>query len=322
MNAERQPVSGVDYPATFEQFEAWFGTEEACRMYLARLRWADGFVCPHCGAPGTAWTTSRGLWHCRACQGQTSVTAGTLFEGTRKPLRTWFSAIWSVTSQKHGANALGLQRVLGLGSYQTAWAWLHKLRRAMVRPGRDRLSGDVEVDEAYVGGLEEGVAGRLTESKSLVVIAAEVRGKATGRIRMRCVQDASEESLLSFVQEAVTPGAQVRTDGWAGYNGLKALGYKHKPKVIAGGRRSASEVMPRVHKVASLLKRWILGTLQGGVQRRHLDYYLDEFTFRFNRRTSRSRGQLFYRLVQQAVATDPVPFRALVGGKKTSHHKP
>ncbi len=321
MDVERQPVSGLDFPGTFEQFETHFATEEACQQYLARVRWPDGFVCPRCGTQSKAWTTSRGLWHCRACQGQTSVTAGTVFDGTRKPLRTWFLAIWFVTSQKHGANALGLQRVLGLASYQTAWAWLHKLRRAMVRPGRDRLDGDVEVDETYVGGHEEGVAGRQTESKSIVVIAAEVRGTATGRIRMRCVPDASEESLLPFVQETVTPEARVRTDGWVAYNGLKALGYKHKPTVIAGGRRTASEVMPRVHKVASLLKRWLLGTLQGGVQRRHLDYYLDEFTFRFNRRASRSRGLLFYRLVQQAVATDPVPFRALVGGKTPTDHK-
>jgi len=320
MDRVREPVAGVDFPATFEQFEAWFATEEACRRYLAQLRWVEGFVCPHCRAQGTAWMTSRGLWHCQACQGQTSVTAGTVFEGTRNPLRTWFLAMWFVTSQKHGANALGLQRVLGLGSYQTAWAWLHKLRRVMVRPGRDRLSGDVEVDEAYVGGHEEGVAGRQTESKGIVAIAAEVRGTATGRIRMRCVEDVSAESLLPFVQEAVAPGARVRTDGWLGYKGLKALGYKHRPKVIAGGSRTASEVMPRVHKVASLLKRWLLGTLQGGVQPQHLDYYLDEFTFRFNRRTSRSRGQLFYRLVQQAAAADPVPYRALVGGKRPSDH--
>ncbi|MGH9671058.1 MAG: IS1595 family transposase [Terriglobales bacterium] len=320
MEPDRQPVPGVDFPVTFGQFEEWFATEAACRRYLAQLRWPSGFVCPRCQACSATWTTSRGLWHCQACQGQTSVTAGTVFEGTRKPLRAWFLAMWFVTSQKHGASALGLQRVLGLGSYQTAWAWLHKLRRAMVRPGRDRLSGDVEVDETYVGGPEEGVAGRQTESKSIVAIAAEVRGKATGRIRMRRVPDVSGESLLPFVQEAVAPGARVRTDGWGGYGGLRTLGYRHKPKVIRGGRRTASEVMPRVHKVASLLKRWLLGTLHGGVQPPHLDYYLDEFTFRFNRRTSRSRGQLFYRLVQQAVATDPVPYRSLVGGEGRPDH--
>jgi len=321
MGIERQPVPGVDFPATFEQFDAWFATEEACRRYLAQLRWPGGFVCPHCGAHGATWMTSRGLWHCRTCQGQTSVTAGTVLEGTRKPLRTWFLAMWFVTSQKHGANAIGLQRVLGLRSYQTAWAWLHKLRRAMVRPGRDRLNGDVEVDETYVGGPEEGVAGRQIESKRIVAIAAEVRGAATGRIRMRCVEDVSAESLLPFVRETVEPGSRVRTDGWGGYSGLKALGYKHKPRVIAGGSRTASEVMPRVHKAASLLKRWLMGTLQGGVQPQHLDYYLDEFTFRFNRRTSRSRGQLFYRLVQQATSAAPVPYRSLVGGKRASDHK-
>jgi transposase-like protein len=320
MEPERQPVAGVDYPGSFEQFEGWFDTESACRRYLAQVRWPSGFVCPHCQARSATWTTSRGLWHCRACQGQTSVTAGTMFEGTHKPLRVWFLAMWFVTSQKHGASALGLQRVLGLGSYQTAWAWLHKLRRAMVRPGRDRLSGEVEVDETYVGGPEEGVKGRQTESKSIVAIAAEVRGKATGRIRMRRVRDVSGESLQRFVQEAVAPGSRVRTDGWRSYDGLKALGYRHRPRVILGGRRTANEVMPRVHKAASLLKRWLMGTLHGGVQPRHLDYYLDEFTFRFNRRTSRSRGLLFYRLVQQAVATDPVPYRSLVGGRRRPHH--
>ena len=192
----------------------------------------------------------------------------------------------------------------------------------MVRPGRERLSGGVEVDETYVGGPEEGVMGRQRESKGIVAIAAEVRGKATGRIRMRRVPDVSGESLLPFVQEAVAPGACVRTDGWGGYGGLRALGYRHQPKVIRGGRRTASEIMPRVHKVASLLKRWLLGTLHGGVQPQHLDYYLDEFTFRFNRRTSRSRGQLFYRLVQQAVATDPAPYHTLVGGRRRPRHNP
>jgi len=315
MESGHQPIAGLDFPATIDQFEAWFSSEAACHRYIAQLRWPKGFVCPRCQSDGVSWMTSRGLWHCRACHSQTSVTAGTVFEGTRKPLRTWFLAMWFVTSQKHGANALGLQRVLGLRSYQTAWTWLHKLRRAMVRPDRDRLSGDVEVDETYVGGLEEGVAGRRTDRKSIVAIAAEVRGKAMGRIRMRCVPDVKGESLLAFVQDTVISGAQVRTDGWGGYRGLDALGYRHKPTPIRASRRTASKVTPRVHKVASLLKRWLLGTLHGGVQPPHLDYYLDEFTFRFNRRNSRSRGLLFYRLVQQAVVTNPAPYRTLVGGK-------
>ena len=185
MESLDHPVPGVDYPRTFQEFDVRFVSEEACREYLRRLRWPQGFQCPHCGVPGEPWMTARGVLHCRACQGQTSVTAGTVFEGTRKPLRTWFLAMWFVTSQKHGASALGLQRVLGLGSYQTAWAWLHKLRRAMVRPGRDRLTGPVEVDETYVGGPEEGVRGRETLDKTPVVIAAEARGRGIGRIRLR-----------------------------------------------------------------------------------------------------------------------------------------
>lgn len=256
--------------------------------------------------------TARGVLHCRACQGQTSVIAGTVFEGTRKPLRTWFLAMWFVTSQKHGASALGLQRVLGLGSYQTAWAWLHKLRRAMVRPGRDRLAGPVEVDETYVGGPEEGVRGRETTDKTPVVIAAEARGRGIGRIRLRRVEDVSAERLLPFIQLAVTPGSEVHTDGWSGYTGLRSLGYEHRVTPLKRSGHPAHELMPRVHKVAALLKRWLLGTHHGGVQPSHLDYYLDEFTFRFNRRSSRARGLLFHRLAQQAMATGPAPYHRLV----------
>ena len=309
------PVPGVDYPRTFEEFDARFRGEKACRRYLAGLRWAGGFVCPHCGWSGKPWTTSRSLLHCRSCQGQTSVTAGTIFEGTRKPLRIWFLAMWFVTSQKHGVSALGLQRVLGLGSYQTAWAWLHKLRRAMVRPGRDRLSGEIEVDETYVGGPEEGVAGRQTYDKAIVAVAAEKRpGRAIGRIRLRCVPDVSGDSLLAFVQDAVSEGSKVHTDGWRGYLGLKGLGYRHAVTNLAASNRLAHELMPRVHHVASLLKRWLLGTHHGGVQLSHLDYYLDEFTFRFNRRRSRVRGLLFHRLAEQAVATDAAPLPKLRAG--------
>jgi transposase-like protein len=238
------------------------------------------------------------------------VIAGTVFQDTHKPLTMWFRMMWWVTSQKNGASALGLKRVLGLGSYQTAWAWLHKLRRAMVRPSRDRLSGRIEVDETYLGGVEEGLRGRKKERKALIVVAAQENGRAIGRIRMRQIPDASGDSLLPFVQEAIEPGSVVHTDGWLGYQGLAAQGFVHEITLIKGG--DASELLPRVHRVVSLLKRWLLGTHQGAVSRKHLDYYLDEFTFRFNRRTSRHRGKLFYRLIQQAVAVDPVPYKTLV----------
>jgi len=222
--------------------------------------------------------------------------------------------MWWVTNQKTGVSALGLQQALGLGSYQTAWAWLHKLRRAMVRPDRDRLTGRVEVDETYVGGSEEAVSGRETWLKSLVAVAAEERGTRIGRIRLRKIMDSSAASLEPFILSSIELGAVAHTGGWTGYNGVEGLGYVHEVTNNKHSARPAHESLPRVQRVASLLKRWLLGTHRGGVSREHLDYYLNEFTFRFNRRTSRHRGKLFYRLAQQAVAVDPVPYGRLIGG--------
>ena len=194
-----------DYPRNLAEFEARFSTERACREYLIRLRWPDGFRCPQCGGR-KSWPVREVLLQCAGCGHQSSVTAGTIFQDTRKPLTVWFRAMWAVTSQKNGASAIGLQRVLGLGSYDTAWTWLHKLRRAMVRPGRDRLSGRVEVDQTYWGSQEEGVRGRQTESKALIVIAAQEDGDGIGRVRMRRIPDASAESLMAFIEEAIKPG--------------------------------------------------------------------------------------------------------------------
>jgi transposase-like protein len=293
----------AEYPETILEFREWFAAEQACRDYLARLRWPDGFVCPRCQSR-KGWPMQRGLYWCQHCDHQVSVTAGTLFHDTHKPLRLWFEAIWYVTNQKSGVSALGLQRVLGLGSYPTAWNWLHKLRRAMVRPGRDRLSGIVEVDEIFIGGERAGKRGRGAAAKTLVVIAAQEAEKGIGRIRMRQVADAAGESLEPAVWEMVEPGTVVRTDGWRGYNGLSELGYDHQ--VIRKNPGLGDNLLPLVNRVASLLKRWLLGTHQGAVDHSHLDYYLDEYTFRFNRRTSRSRGLLFYRLISQAIDLGPV----------------
>ena len=210
------------------------------------------------------------------------------------------------------ASALGLQSILGLGSYRTAWALLHKLRRAMVRPGRERLSGRVEVDETYVGGAEEGLRGRQTQKKALVAIAAEEDGAGIGRIRMKRIRGASKQQLHGFIQEAVEPDSTIHTDSWEGYVGLEALGYRHEYDFLAGSSQSASELLPHVHRVAALLKRWLIGTHQGAVSREHLDYYLDEYTFRFNRRRSRHRGKLFYRLVQQAATVGPTTYSEMV----------
>lgn len=246
-----------DYPRALVEFERRFGTDEACRDYLFRQRWPDGFVCPRCGHR-KAWPVGRVLYECAGCTYQASVIAGTIFQDTHKPLTLWFRMIWWVSSQKNGASALGLQRVLGLGSYKTAWTWLHKLRRAMVRPGRDRLSGRIEVDETYLGGEEEGVRGRKTERKALIVVAAQENGRAIGGIRMRQIPDASADSLLPFLQDVIEPGSVVHTDGWLGYTGLEAKGFVHDITLIKGG--DASELLPRVHRVVSLLKRWLLGT--------------------------------------------------------------
>ncbi len=298
-----------DYPKTLAEFEESFGTEEACREYLFQLRWPEGFVCPRCQGD-QSWLTQRGQLVCSVCGYHASVTAGTIFQGTHKPLKTWFRAIWWVTSQKTGTSALGLQRVLGLGSYQTAWTWLHKLRRAMIRSGRDRLAGTVQVDETYIGGEKPGKRGRGAEGKALILVAAQRDGNRIGRIRLRRVQDASAKSLEPAIIEAVEPGADIHTDGWSGYRGLRARGYEHE--IVRASATVGEDLLPLVHRVVSLLKRWLMGTHQGAVSHCHLDYYLDEFTFRFNRRTSRYRGKLFYRLVQQAANVDPVLYSTMI----------
>ena len=301
-----------EYPRDVAEFERRFATQQACQAYLEQLRWSEGFRCPRCD--GTkAWRVRERWWQCADCAHQTSVTAGTIFQDTRTPLPTWFRAMWWVTNQKGGVSALGLQRALGLGSYKTAWTWLHKLRRAMVRPGRDRLTGRVEVDETHWGAAEAGAWGRRKLNKVLIAVAVEQVGRrGLGRIRMRQIPDASAASLQGFVREAITPGSLNHTDGWVGYDRLEQSGYGHRITFVKGQRESAAALLPRVHQVVSLLKRWLLGTHHGAVSFDHLDYYLDEFTFRFNRRTSRSRGKLFYRLAQQAVAVEPVPYKNLI----------
>jgi len=302
-----------DYPRTITEFKNRFNTEDACFLYLEALRWPDGFRCPNC-EHNEAWQTKRGLYQCKRCRRQTSITAGTIFHDSRKPMRLWFEAMWHITSQKFGANALGLQRVLSLGSYHTAWKWLHKLRRAMVRPGRELLSGTVEVDETYIGGERPGKRGRGADNKTLVIIAVEdksgmmSKGRGIGRIRLKRIEDASSNSLIDFIKMNVTAGSVIRTDGWLGYEPLKRNGYEH---IIDGSKN-----LTIAHLVAALVKRWLLGTYQGAINPDHLDYYLDEYTFRFNRRKSASRGKLFYRLVQQAVIANPVLGRNITGGMR------
>ena len=263
-----------DYPRTVQEFESRFSTEEGCRAYLVSLRWPEGFQCPRCKATN-AVVVRKTLFQCSSCRRQSSATAGTIFQDTRKPLVMWFRAMWYVTSQKNGASALGLQRILGLGSYRIAWSWLHKLRRTMVRSSRDRLAGWVEVDETYLGGQEEGVVGRGVVDKALIVIAAQADGKGIGRIRMRVIQHPSAASLHPFVEDRIEPGSTVHTDEWQGYAGLNKKGYDHEVTPIRGRPKEVPTLMPRVHLVVSLLKRWLTGTHQGGVSHEHLPYYLD-----------------------------------------------
>lgn len=305
---------GVDYPKNRTEFERFFPDEEACETFLIQLRWPDGFVCPGCRSQGDPWRSARGLL-CRTCKWRTSVTAGTIFHRTRKPLKLWLLAAWEIAGPKYGTNAMTLMRALGLESYETAWAWLHKFRRAMVRPDRDQLAGIVEVDETYIGAILEGGGGRQTGKKAIVAIAVEVRERSRlGRIRLARVPNVSRNALEHFTASAIQPGAQVLTDGWRGYNGLSELGYDHVVLDQSASPDPAHVAMPRVHLLASLLKRWLLGTYQGGVSNEQLSFYLDEFTFRFNRRTSRSRGLLFYRLLEQSVQTGHTPTDSLSMG--------
>ena len=312
------PKAEQDYPSNWNQFLDWFGTEEACLRYLEKLRWPQGFICSNCGEVGEPYRSSRGRLVCRACKFQSTITAGTIFEKTRTPLRVWLAGAWYLTNQKHGANALGLQRVLGLGSYQTAWTMLHRFRQAMVRPDRERLQGLVEVDETYLAltDRQAPVSEKMKKSntdKTLVAIAIEVlEPKGFGRIRLQRIMDDSAASVIPFVQSSIAPGSLVRTDGSAAYRCLKELGFEHQRTVMLGAEQPAHVSMAGVHRIAALLQRWILGTHHGAVQPPHLDAYLNEFVFRFNRRTSSFRGLLFYRLLQQSMQTDPYTYRDMV----------
>lgn len=299
-------VAGLDYPRTYREFVKMFPDNQACSTYLEHLRWPDGFICPACDTRTKAWYQTHARLVCSACRHQTTVTAGTIFEKTRTPLTTWFEAAWHLTTAKNGMSAMTLQRTLGT-SYRTAWTILQRYRVAMVRIERKPLAGNVEVDETLVGGIEHGgKRGRGTD-KCIVVIAVEIKDtKGFGRVRMRHVSSASGCNLTGFVCDAVAPGSVVFTDGWDGYNDLLIHGYIHNRIVLSDIDDPAHIAMPGVHRVASLLKRWMLGTHQGSFDSAHLQAYLEEFTFRFNRRTSRNRGLVFRRLIEQTVRTGPI----------------
>jgi len=292
------------------EFEKKFATEEQCREYLFNLRYPGGFACINCGSE-KVWHIRRHTYRCQKCRRDYSVLAGTIFQDSHTPLVVWFRAIWYIVAQKQGTSALNLQRILGLGSYQTAWTMLHKLRRAMVRPGREKLHGRIEVDEAYLGGVShEGKTGRGSERKVLVAFAVEVDDKGkVGRIRLKRIKNASAEELMPFVEEVAERGSTIVTDGWVSFSGLSDKGYRHE--VALAKNTNPDNLLPHVHTTVSLLKRWILGTLQGSCSVTHFEYYLDEYTFRYNRRKSKSRGLLFMRLLENAVQLETTTYKQL-----------
>jgi transposase-like protein len=299
-------VAGRDYPQTYREFVEFYPDEAACMAYLEQLRWPAGFVCPICHRAAAPWRQTRGRRVCPSCRRQVSITAGTILDKTRTPLTTWFEAAWHLTTAKNGLSAKTLERSLGI-RYRVAWTMLQRFRVAMVRSERDRLAGNVEVDETLVGGVRHGGKSGRGTSNAVVVVAIEVlEPRGFGRLRMRHIPDASGSNLVPFVCDAVARGATIRTDGWGGYNDLPMHGYARERTVMSSSGDPAHVSMPGVHRVASLLKRWIIRTHQGSVNPDHLQSYLEEFTFRFNRRTSGSRGLVFRRLLEQAVVTGPV----------------
>jgi transposase-like protein len=302
-----------DLPAFLERF----GTDAKCRAYLVRTRWPEGFRCEGCGHDRAYSHKKRLIEECRVCGKQHSLLAGTIFEQTKTGLARWFLAIYLVTSSKGGISAMELKRQMGFGSYQTAWTWLHKIRKAMVRPERTPLSARVEADETYVGGPRPGRSGRGAGGKIKVAGAVEsgrgrARGRRLGRLRLAVVEDASAKSLDGFLGQNVARPATVVTDGWSGYGGLGAAGYRHEPLNLSATWGDAALRLPAIHLVFGLAKRWLLGTHHGAVSKKHLSAYLDEFVFRFNRRTAKSIAHRFARLIEHAMQIPPTTYNALV----------
>jgi transposase-like protein len=308
-----------DLPRDMPSFLDRFGTDAQCREFLVQARWSDGFVCPGCGGDRAYSHRKRLIEECTACGKQHSILAGTIFEQTKTGLARWFLAIYLVTSSKGGIAALELQRQLGFKSYQTAWSWLPKIRRAMVRPERAPLAERVEADETMVGGTRPGKRGRGAAGKTVVAGAIEAdpgptRKRRLGRVRLAAVPDASAESLSRFLAANTEKPLTITTDGFKGYRGLRAAGYDHEAIDVATSGGDASRLLPAIHLVFSLAKRRLPGTHHGAVGTKHLQRYLDEFVFRFNRRIAANIVHGFARLIQQAVKTRPVTYHGIIHG--------
>jgi transposase-like protein len=303
----------MEFPKTLPDFDRLFPNDEACLAFLEWVRWGQAFSCQKC-KHDQFWNMATGLRRCRACEFKNSVKTNSIFEKSKLGLKMWFYAIWWITSQKNGVSALSLQRFLGIGSYETGWLLLHKIRGAMVFSDRSHLAGDIEVDEAFLGGVRTGKRGRGAEGKQLIVIAAEFSGKRKiGRIRIQRSSDASAEKLEAFIKKNIAQKSTVHTDGWRGYNGVTNLGYKHRAQKAA--LVDPDELLPRINIVTALLKRWILGTHQGRLDLKHMDSYLEEFVFRFNRRTSKIRGLLFQRVIENSFNTAPSTYDKVISRK-------
>lgn len=314
------PVSGTEYPADAAELRAWFSTDAACLDYLDWLRWPEGFVCPHCSS-ALAGRESTGRYRCHGCRKQVSVTAGTIFHKTRTPLTVWFEVIWLVTSSKMGVSAAHLHRVLPISSYQTAWTMMSKLRQVMSAKDSEPLSGQVEVDETFFGGPRPGVRGRGAAGKTLVVGAIEVGPTGWGRTRLAVVEDASTASLKAFVGSNIAPASTVITDAWPAYPPSLA-GYVHDPRNVSASGLPAHESLPAGHRLFAQVKRTLEGTYQGAGSQEHLQEYLDEFVFRFNRRHSKHRGLVFMRLLERAVASAPTTYQELVRAPREKNQRP
>jgi transposase-like protein len=300
----------MNYPGNQMEFEEMFKTEQDCIDYLTKVRWPHGFECPVCGSI-RSWKKSKGRFECIDCHTETTITNGTIFHKSTKPLLIWFHAIWWIVAQKNGVSAKGLQKILGLGSYKTSWTWLHKFRRLMVLSGRSKLQGIIEVDEVFLGGKKSGKRGRGAEGKSIIAVAVEITGRKTGRVRLAKIPDASSNSLNKFIESNIEKTSTIITDEWPSYNELESMGYIHETQK-ATAMDEDREVLPNVHRIAALLKRWMLGTHQSYLNKNKLEYYLDEYAFRYNRRTSKSRGLLFLRLIEQAVSVSPVSYKEII----------
>ena len=292
-----------DFPQNQLEFDRRFKDDRACLDYLFKLRWPNGYSCSKCGNT-SYWESARGLFICKRCEYHQSVTAGTIFHATRKPLTMWFKAMWWFSTRKSGVNAINLKQLLDLGSYKTAWQWLQKLRSCTIRNGREKLSGIIEADEFYLGGQSSGKRGRGADNKCVVAIAVERKGKKLGRLRMQVIDQCNADNLIPFVEASVSLGSAVSTDGWKGYNSLSSKGYKHR-QIITNKTDNKESVLPGVHLVISLFKRVILGAFQGRFDEKYLQRYLDEYVFRFNRRTTKTVGKRFWRIAQFAAATPP-----------------